>query len=118
MNIPAPVCKGVMHVFYDMSEETLFELTDLFKILGDPTRIKLILLLANREYCVSELADQIGTTHSAISHQLSLLRAKRLLYKRKSGRQIYYTLAKRKIIILIEAGQMILKQKDSESVKH
>lgn len=40
MNIPAPVCKGVMNVFYDMSEETLFELTDLFKILGDPTRIK------------------------------------------------------------------------------
>lgn len=100
-----------MSVFSDMNETMLYQLTDLFKILGDPTRIKLISLLAKSEYCVTELADQIGTTQSAISHQLNLLRTKQLLRKRKSGKQVYYTLSNEYIAALIGAGQNCLKHK-------
>lgn len=99
-----------MTAFSDMNETMLYQLTDFFKVLGDPTRIKLILLLAKGEYCVTELAEQIGTTHSAVSHQVSLMRAKHLLHKRKSGKQVYYTLANEHIGALIGAGQACLKR--------
>lgn len=73
------------------NETTLRQTADFFKILGDPTRVKLLLLLSQNEYCVSELAEQTGMTNSAVSHQISLLRAKRLLRRHKSGKQVYYS---------------------------
>ena len=83
------------------NETTIWQTADFFKILGDPTRVKLLLLLSQNEYCVSELAEQTGMTNSAVSHQISLLRAKRLLRRRKSGKQVYYSTTKPKIGKLI-----------------
>ena len=100
-----------MSAFSDMNETMLYQLTDFFKILGDPTRVKLILLLAKGEYCVTELAEQIGATHSAVSHQVRLMRAKNLLKKRKSGKQVYYAISNEHIGALIGAGQKCLNSK-------
>lgn len=100
---------GIFKDFADMNEREIDQLTTIFKILSDPTRIKLILLLSKGEYCVAELSDQIGTTPSAVSHQISLLRAKRLLHKRKSGKHAYYTLVNEHIGALIAAGRECLR---------
>jgi DNA-binding transcriptional ArsR family regulator len=63
-----------------------------FAVLGDPTRVRLLDALARRELCVCELAELIGSSDSAVSHQLRLLRSLRLVRSRRSGRMIFYTL--------------------------
>jgi DNA-binding transcriptional ArsR family regulator len=63
-----------------------------FSVLGDPTRVRLLDALARRELCVCEVAELIGSSDSAVSHQLRLLRSLRLVRSRRSGRMIFYTL--------------------------
>lgn len=65
---------------------------EFFNVLGDPTRLRLISLLAEEEFCVCDLARALGMTDSAISHQLRALRAARVVSYRKEGRQVFYSL--------------------------
>jgi len=63
-----------------------------FKILGDPTRLKIVLALMKEELCVCDLSALIGVTVSAISHQLRLLRNMRIVKNRKEGKMVYYSI--------------------------
>ena len=63
-----------------------------FKALSDPTRVRIVSVLAHTELCVCDLAATLGMTQSAISHQLHLMRQMRLVKSRKDGRMVYYTL--------------------------
>lgn len=65
---------------------------DVFKLLGDPTRVRLVDALSHGERCVCDLASLVGQTESAVSHQLRLLRAARLVRVRRAGRHAYYVL--------------------------
>ena len=65
---------------------------DVFKLLGDPTRVRLVDALSHGERCVCDLASLVGQTESAVSHQLRLLRAARLVRVRRVGRHAYYAL--------------------------
>ena len=65
---------------------------EFFAVLADPTRLRLIALLEKEEHCVCDLATQLATTESAVSHQLRALRAARLVTYRKEGRQVFYQL--------------------------
>ena len=67
-------------------------LTDLFKALGDGTRLRIVLALASDELCVCDLASLIQLSVSAISHQLRLLRNLKLVKYRKVGKMVYYSL--------------------------
>jgi len=72
--------------------DTAVAVADRFKILSDPTRVRLLTALAEREHCVSELTDMLQMEQSAISHQLRNLRSLDLVHHRKVGRQVYYRL--------------------------
>lgn len=74
------------------TEESTRELAELFKALGEPTRAKLLLALSAGELCVCDLAELAGATPSAISHQLRVLRAARLVTYRKDGKNVFYRL--------------------------
>ena len=74
-------------------EEAVSEVTEVFKILNDPTRVKIVFALSQAELCVCDLAALVGISISAVSHQLRLLRALQLVRFRKSGRLAYYSLA-------------------------
>ncbi|TVX97921.1 ArsR/SmtB family transcription factor [Cohnella terricola] len=67
-------------------------LAELFKALGDPTRIKLIGALLHRELCVHELSQLLEMGQSAVSHQLRYLRNMRMVKRRKSGKTVFYSL--------------------------
>ncbi len=67
-------------------------LAETFRALSDPTRVRIISALSRGELCVAELADLLGITGSAVSHQLRLLRGQRLVRYRKDGKSAYYTL--------------------------
>ena len=72
--------------------DRLDEVANLFHVLGDPTRVRLIHLLFDAERCVLDLTELIGMSQSAVSHQLSILRQARLVRSRREGKNIYYSL--------------------------
>jgi ArsR family transcriptional regulator len=75
-----------------LKENTSSHLADLFSALSDPTRLRIISVLLEREMNVGDIAGQLGMSESAVSHQLRGLRQLRLLRSRKEGRQVYYAL--------------------------
>jgi DNA-binding transcriptional ArsR family regulator len=75
-----------------LQENTSTHLADLFSALSDPTRLRIISVLLDREMNVGEIAAQLRMTESAVSHQLRGLRQMRLVRARKNGRQVYYAL--------------------------
>ena len=75
-----------------------------FKILADPTRVKILHALSQKELCVCDIAALLGMTHSAVSHQLRLLRNLNLVKFRKEGKIVYYLLADGHIAKLIKLG--------------
>ncbi len=77
---------------------------DVFKVLGDPTRMRLLYALSQRELCVCDLSAVLDMTQSAISHQLRVLRSARLVHHRKVGKTVYYALADAHVVQLMEVG--------------
>ena len=86
------------------SDATLRDLAEIFKVLGDPTRLKICLALENHELCVSDISAVTGMSESAVSHQLRLLKAMRLVRFRKEGKMVYYMLDDTHIEQLISLG--------------
>ena len=76
-----------------LDEDALIEMAELFKMFGDSTRIKILCGLFEGEKCVQEITDTTGASQSAVSHQLRLLKQARLVRCRRSGKQIFYSLA-------------------------
>ena len=73
-------------------DEILVQLAETFRVLGDPTRVRILQALSLEELCVCDMASLLGTTKSAVSHQLRLLRSLRVVKYRKDGRVVYYSL--------------------------
>ena len=83
-------------------ETTIQHLGEFFKVIGDTTRLKIILALISEELCVCDLAAIIGVSSSAVSHQLRLLRGARLVKYRREGKIVYYSLDDEHVKSLIE----------------
>ncbi|MCK4260945.1 MAG: winged helix-turn-helix transcriptional regulator [Halanaerobiales bacterium] len=88
----------------ELNEETYQHLAEIFKTLGDPTRIKIIHVLSQTELCVCDLAKLLQMSQSAISHQLRVLRNNRLVKYRKEGRTVFYSLDDEHILCLFNQG--------------
>jgi len=74
------------------SSQALYDLAETFKVLGDLTRVRILHALSMEELCVCDIASLCGSSQSAISHQLRLLRASKLVKYRKEGKMVYYSL--------------------------
>lgn len=85
-------------------EDNLYDLAELFKVFGDSTRIKIIWALFQSEMCVCDIAYLLNMTQSAISHQLRVLKAAKLVRNRRSGKTVYYSLADSHIKQIFEMG--------------
>ena len=85
-------------------DEMLYDLAELFKVFGDTTRIKILYALFSKEMCVCDIADLLGMTHSAISHQLRVLKQARLVKFRKEGKVVYYSLDDSHISQIFDCG--------------
>ncbi len=84
--------------------DVLDGLAETFRVLGDVTRLRICLALARRELCVNDLAEVVGMSESAVSHQLRLMKAMRLVKYRREGRMTYYMLSDQHIEVLIRTG--------------
>ena len=104
---------GFLHVHQDTvdkvrsmlpDEDTLTRLSDLFKIFGDGTRIRILYALFEEEVCVCDLAQLLGMTQSAVSHQLRVLKQARLIRSRREGKTVFYALADEHVRTLLSNG--------------
>ncbi len=85
-------------------DEKLYDLAELFKVFGDSTRIKILYALFEAELCVCDIAQLLGLTQSAVSHQLRVLKSGRLVKPRKEGKTVFYSLADEHVRTLIAQG--------------
>ena len=79
--------EGVQH----LDEETLFVVSQTFKALGDPTRIRILNLLCTKEHSVNDIAETLQLSQSTVSHQLRFLKNLRLVKFRREGTTLYYS---------------------------
>lgn len=84
------------------AENDVAELADIFGLLADPGRLKVLVALLDGEMCVCDLAAVAGSSESAVSHHLRLLRAHRVVYARRAGRMAYYRLADAHVRMLLD----------------
>ncbi len=85
-------------------EDALFDLAELFKIFGDSTRIRILFVLFEAEVCVCDMAEALGMTQSAVSHQLAILKKSKLIKSRREGRSVFYSLADGHVRTIISQG--------------
>jgi DNA-binding transcriptional ArsR family regulator len=79
-------------------------LAEMFRVLGDPTRVRMLDALAAAELCVCDLATLLGVSESAVSHQLRLLRTMRIVRSRREGRMVFYALDDQHVTALFHQG--------------
>jgi DNA-binding transcriptional ArsR family regulator len=87
-----------------LADEDAQSIAEAFKILGDPTRVKILHALSRRELCVCDISAVIAIGQSAVSHQLRLLRGARLVKHRKEGKMVWYSLDDEHISRLLAQG--------------
>lgn len=95
---------GIANMDDSNYDDTLYQLADLFKVFGDPTRIRILSVLSKQELCVQDIVDALSMTQSAISHQLRILKQSALVKFRREGKTIYYSLADDHVATIMAQG--------------
>lgn len=112
MKQDVPAC-GYIHVHTALvervkqalpEEELLYDLAELYKVFGDSTRIKILYVLLEAEMCVCDIAQLLGMSMSAISHQLRVLKQARLVKFRREGKTVFYSLADDHVRTILDQG--------------
>jgi ArsR family transcriptional regulator len=105
-DMAAPTCDAPHHASQRkallMQSRTVEALADTFRVLGDPTRVRILDALSAGELCVCDIASLVGISESAVSHQLRLLRGMRLVRPRRAGRLVYYVVDDQHILELLK----------------
>ncbi|MGN1004386.1 MAG: ArsR/SmtB family transcription factor [Oscillospiraceae bacterium] len=112
-------CCEFMHVHEDIvekvnaqmpDEEVLYDLAELFKVFGDSTRIRILYVLFESEMCVCDIAQLLGMSQSAISHQLRCLKQSKLVKYRREGKTVFYSLADGHVRTILGQGMEHIKE--------
>ena len=85
-------------------EEILYDLADLFKVFSDTTRIKILFALMNGGLCVADIAETVGASQSAVSHQLRILKTSRLVKFQRDGKNVVYSLSDDHVHTMLAQG--------------
>ena len=94
-----------------LQDENIWSLTETFKVLSDPTRLKIVLALMKEELCVFDIAELIGISESAVSHQMRMLKTLRLVKQRKDGKMVFYSLEDEHIEDLIRVATRHIEER-------
>ena len=85
-------------------EDAVQDLSDLFQMFSDPTRLKILFALRHDSLCVADITAGIEATQSAVSHQLRILKRGRLVKSNRRGKQVFYELSDDHVYTLLEQG--------------
>lgn len=97
-----------------MNDKLVLKLTNFYKVFADTNRLRILFLLSEGKYKVSDITAHLSISQSAVSHQLQLLRQLDLVRVERLGKEIYYTLSDHHINIILDYGLMHIKEKDDE----
>jgi DNA-binding transcriptional ArsR family regulator len=86
------------------SEDELQQLATIYQVLGDPSRLKIVMALRREEMCVCDLAALTGISESAVSHQMRRLKDLSLVKTRRDGQVVYYALDDKHVVLLLDIG--------------
>ncbi len=95
-----------------ISREEMQDLSEIFKLFADETRLRIICAILNTELCVCDLCELLQLNQSAVSHQLQLLRSSKLVKYRKEGKQVYYSLKDEHIESIIKMAVAHIQEGD------
>ncbi len=110
---------GQVHVHRDIvqkvqtllpPDEQLYDLAELFKVFGDSTRVKILYALFESEMCVCDMAQLLGLSQSAVSHQLRTLKNSKLVKFRREGKTVFYSLDDEHVRSIIGQGMEHLRE--------
>ena len=101
-----------------LTARTVEGLAETFRVLGDPTRVRILDALSSGELCVCDIASLVGISESAVSHQLRLMRGMRLVRPRRAGRQVYYAVDDHHILELLKQAMTHVEEQQSPSAMH
>ena len=93
-----------------LNEDLLMDLAELFKVFGDATRIKILYALSVSPMCVCDIAQTLGMTQSAISHQLRILKHSKLVAAQRDGKSIIYSLSDSHVSLILSQGMEHVKE--------
>ena len=85
-------------------EEEIYDVAELFKVLGDQTRVKILFTLIKDEMCVCDIVELLEMSQSAISHQLRVLKQARLVKYRREGKTVYYSVSDEHVAVILNMG--------------
>ncbi len=85
-------------------DDMLIDLAELFKVFGDSTRIKILMVLSRGELCVCDISKAVGMTASAVSHQLKILKQAELVKFRREGKTVFYSLSDSHVNTILDQG--------------
>jgi ArsR family transcriptional regulator len=107
-----------VHLLKDslLTEHAVTALAETFRVLGDVTRVRILDALSRAELCVGDIADLLGLSESAVSHQLRVLRGMRLVRPRRAGQSIFYALDDHHIVRLFEQGLTHVQERGGPEV--
>ncbi|MDX9800737.1 MAG: metalloregulator ArsR/SmtB family transcription factor [Spirochaetia bacterium] len=91
-------------------DEEVQDLSEFFRVLGDPTRLRILSILSEKPLCVHKISEALDMQQTAISHQLKILRHNRLVKYRKEGRHVFYSLKDSHIDEIISTGLEHIKE--------
>lgn len=86
------------------SEEVVLEMSDIFRMLGEPSRLRIVLALTKGESCVYHLVEACGGTQSGVSHQLRVLKDNKIVKSRRAGQSVFYSIADEHILKMVAIG--------------
>ena len=95
-------------------ESLIYDVAELFKVFGDSTRTKILTVLFESEMCVCDICELLSMTKSAISHQLRVLRQSKLVKARKSGKEVFYSLADNHVETIFKMAVDHVRGRDCE----
>ena len=110
-------CSDVQDLRAELFEPDLVSaLADTFKVLGDATRVRMLDVLSRGELCVGDIAEVLGLSESAVSHQLRLLRNARLVRQRREGQMMIYALDDHHVIRLFAQAHEHVRERDAQTM--
>lgn len=95
---------------YSLDDMTINNITNLLKILGEPSRLKIVIALSNGEMCVQHIVDAVNSNQSAVSHQLRILRENKVIKSRRAGQNIVYSLDDEHIMQIVNLVKIHIEE--------
>lgn len=96
------------------TEKSVYELAELFKIFGDPTRIRILYAMLDTERCVNDIAGLLEMSQSSVSHQLRILKSSKLVKSRREGKLVFYALDDDHVRAILNMGMEHVREGEKQ----